>query len=337
MSGSDSRVLSARGSARDVGLTLGRAVGERLRTSIETYIGRRLGEDSRTDGDVRRRACDWLAGLPRRFQEEIEGLSSGSGVPMAQLADWCYLEAYLAGGCTTVVGRLGSRTWLARNNDFLPVPLWGYATIRAVDGLIPTLSLGMEAEPFTITGVNAARLWLHQHYLPACGAVVDSHAALPSYVWLPSALEQSRSLADVEHMLVDVPRADGMMLFAVDGARDEASVFYCDRSRHTRQDLREGWLVGANHRPGQPTDDGESVSRYERARSLVAALADGGEPPVALRAVLADDGIEQRAADSGTVYAAVACPGTGELWFTCGGFPAASKGDWQHLAWPWDD
>lgn len=57
--------------------------------------------------------------------------------------------------------------------------------------------------------------------------------------------------------------------------------------------------------------------------------------PGDLIAILADDGVERRRQDFSTVYATVSCPGTGELWFTFGGYPAASRGAWLPVAWPW--
>jgi hypothetical protein len=57
--------------------------------------------------------------------------------------------------------------------------------------------------------------------------------------------------------------------------------------------------------------------------------------PADLIEVLADDHVERRAQDFATVYANVGCPATGELWFTFGGHPAASRGEWLPIAWPW--
>jgi hypothetical protein len=57
--------------------------------------------------------------------------------------------------------------------------------------------------------------------------------------------------------------------------------------------------------------------------------------PQDLIAILADDGVERRGQDLWTVYSNVACPGTGELWFTFGGYPAASGGEWLPVTWPW--
>ncbi|MHB0878992.1 MAG: C45 family peptidase, partial [Anaerolineae bacterium] len=176
------RVHSVAGSPYAVGLALGRAVGARLGSNIDTYIERGPGRGGRLDRDaLREGAMPWFERLPERFREEIEGLAEGAGLPLLRLAEWCYVEEHLAGRCTSVVGRVDGRVWLGRNNDYLAVGLWGYATVRAVDGLIPTLSFGMEAEPFTVTGVNAERLWLHHHYLPARDEAAAT-STLSSYV-----------------------------------------------------------------------------------------------------------------------------------------------------------
>ena len=53
--------------------------------------------------------------------------------------------------------------------------------------------------------------------------------------------------------------------------------------------------------------------------------------------ILADDEIERRDKKVMTVYSNVACPNTGEIWYTFGGYPAASQGNWQRLEWPWAD
>jgi hypothetical protein len=54
-----------------------------------------------------------------------------------------------------------------------------------------------------------------------------------------------------------------------------------------------------------------------------------------LIAMLADEGIESRSGEVQTAYSNVACPATGEMWYTFGGYPSASQGDWRRLEWPW--
>ena len=72
--------------------------------------------------------------------------------------------------------------------------------------------------------------------------------------------------------------------------------------------------------------------------ALVAELHGRGVPPRLpsdLIAILASDGVERHGNRFSTVYATVACPNTGQTWFTFGGWPAASNGDWQPVPWPW--
>jgi hypothetical protein len=72
--------------------------------------------------------------------------------------------------------------------------------------------------------------------------------------------------------------------------------------------------------------------------ALVQELSTSVTPPkfpADLIRILADDEIERRGKDVVTVYSNVASPTTGELWYTFGGYPSASKGDWQKLQWPW--
>jgi hypothetical protein len=56
---------------------------------------------------------------------------------------------------------------------------------------------------------------------------------------------------------------------------------------------------------------------------------------VTIGSLLADSEVEVRDKEYGTVYASVACPGERRVWYTFGGYPAASSGAWQQLKWPW--
>jgi hypothetical protein len=73
-------------------------------------------------------------------------------------------------------------------------------------------------------------------------------------------------------------------------------------------------------------------------QELVEALYTAPRPPSLPRdliRILADDEIETRNEELATAYANVACPTSGESWYTFGGYPAASGGNWQRLEWPW--
>lgn len=351
MTGRNERVLHVKGSPREVGYAMGSAIGRRLGTSIDHYLKDGLGKQSQIDWDrLRQEALPWLGRMPSRFREEIEGLAEGSGVGLQRVAEWCCADDLLPNGCSAFIVSIGGRAWVGRNNDYILPDMWGYVTIREVDGRIPTIGFGMECEPFTATGINAERLWLHYNYLPVWDSTTTAAHPIAPYVLLTEALETCRTIDEVEALLARTPRNGGMMIFALDGKVEAGAIFECGRTSHARRDLggiSGKWIVGTNHYcsmtvPHEPLEYApESKRRYDRMAELREDLlesdgeaAPGGVPSSLIR-VLADPAVEGRSDDFGTVYANVACPGSGEMWYTLGGFPAASAGDWAKIQWPW--
>jgi hypothetical protein len=167
-------------------------------------------------------------------------------------------------------------------------------------------------------------------------------------VFLTEALETCHTLGDVEALLNQTDRDSGMLLFAVDGKNNEFALFECLCSEHDRRQPSGGWIVGTNHfrsRQDRTLTDADkgplgTLSRYAQMENLVQAVSVSQTPPdlpADLIQILADDAIERRDGPLITVYSNVACPTTGEIWYTFGGYPAASGGDWQKLDWPWTD
>lgn len=202
----------------------------------------------------------------------------------------------------------------------------------------------LESEPSGDWPVmNAERLWLHYNFLPATKPTSGSRPALPPYVLLSEMLETCRSLAEVEATLARGERTAGMMLFAVDGKDESFAVYERDRATYRQRQAENGWLAGTNNPAGATAGEGDayvtaSRRRYERlAQLLPRAKASGqaGDVSGAFVRPLADPEVEGRGTGSGTVYANVACPSAGVLWYTFGGYPAASRGNWQRVAWPW--
>jgi hypothetical protein len=335
------RLRSFAGTPRDIGRASGRALGSRLEANIVKYIRERPQRPDALDlEELRQGALPWLRTLPSRFQEELEGLAEGAGLSIQRVAEWSYVESCVDDGCSGFVGMIDGRAWVARNNDMYVPGIWGYATVREVAGRIPTLSLGLEGDVFTATGVNRDRLWLHHQALPVTDAPRPGRTHLPGWVLLTDMLETCSTIADVEARLLDVDRDEGMTLLVVDGRNNEVAILECECSRHVRRVQDGPWLVATNHACAVnhlPPDEG-SRSRQARMEVLARAL-DGCDPrdrpPQGLVAILADDAVERRGRDFSTVYAAVGCPGTGELWFTFGGEPAASRGEWRPIPWPW--
>jgi hypothetical protein len=236
---------------------------------------------------------------------------------------------------------------VARNNDLYVPELWGYATIREVDGRIPTINFTMEGDVFTPTGINKEKLWLHYNWLPVWDEPAPGKPHVPAFAFLTEALEICKDIRDLEAFLDERDRDGGMLLFAVDGKTNEFALFECMCSKHVRREPADGWIVGTNHycafedlTLGDDEGSSSTLNRFRRMESLVGALSaspSGPELPADLIRILADDEIERRDQDVVTVYSNVACPGTREIWYTFGGYPAASQGNWQKLVWPWVD
>lgn len=339
------RIHHFKGNPREIGFAAGRLLGDKLAQNINHYIGSL--EHSKDMEELHTGALPWLRRLPERFQEEYEGLAEGANIPLQRLAEWGYLEACKSIQCSGTVYLFENQAWVARNNDFYLPELWGYVTVREVDGRIPTINFPMEGDVFTPTGINKEKLWLHYNYLPVWDNPSPNKPHVPAYVFLTEALEICHTIRDVETFLNEMDRDGGMLLFAVDGKNNEFALFDCMCSKHYRREPSDGWIVGTNHycavedlTLGDDEDSANTINRFRRMESLMQDLATSKTPPslpTDLIKILADDEIERRDVEVITVYSNVACPSTGEIWFTFGGHPAASQGNWQKIDWPWKD
>jgi hypothetical protein len=341
-----SRIQHVKGSPFEIGCALGRSLGPRLEANIARYIRERVPQDVRLNLETwRSGALPWLRSLPARFLEEFEGLAEGSGLPLQRLAEWAYLEIVLAGQCSGAIITIDQRAWVARNNDMFAPGMWGYVVIREVSGRIPTISFGMEGDVFTPTGINQDKLWLHYNYLPTWDTPAAGKLHLPCYALLVEALETCRTLPDLEALLQRIQRDDGMLLFAVDGKTNAFVLYECTCTEVYKRESSNGWIVGTNHycvHPKAPlpnqTGPLSTANRYKQIETLAGNLYARHTPASPVRElmqILADDAIEARRGEIVTACSNVACPSTQEIWYTFGGYPAASHGNWQRLAWPW--
>jgi hypothetical protein len=346
MSDLKDRIYHLIGSPFEVGIAMGQLLGPKLEANIDHYCQARVtGGVSLDLARWRVGALPWLRTLPARFQEEFEGLAQGAGVTLQRVAEWEYLEVILAGQCSGAIVTLDGKVWVARNNDIFAPELWGYATIREVTDRIPTISFGLEGDVFTPTGINREKLWLHYNYLPAWDAPAAEKPHLPCYAFMVEALETCCTLREVESLLDRLQRDESMLLFAVDGKTNDFALYECGCMDFCKRKAAQNWLVGTNHcsaHPQAPAPQGSgphsSLSRYKRLETLVAGLASQPKcpsPAEELVGILADEGVEVREGEIVTAYSNVACPATGEVWYTFGGYPAASQGNWQQLEWSW--
>jgi hypothetical protein len=273
-----------------------------------------------------------------RFQDEAEGLAEGAGLSLQRVAEWLAVEDCASDGCSGFVCLIDGLCWIGRNNDLRAPEVWGFVTVKHVENRIPTMTLGMEGDVFTATGINRERLWLHSQYLPTTDRPRADKEHFPGYVVLTEALETCSGIEDVSSLLSTTDRDDGMLLFAVDGKSDESVIFECSCVEHRMRVPEDGRLVATNHcRTTEPWMISESsASRFRRLTELVHRLGETDiHKPDELVAILADDRVEQRGEDATTVYAVVACPAEEQLWCTLGGCPGASCGHWTRIDWPW--
>jgi hypothetical protein len=339
----ENRVYHFKGTAKEIGVSMGNAMGSRLAQNISLYIRKRPAVPNALDLDkLKSEAVPWMRSLPVRFQDELEGLAQGANIPLQRIAEWAYVDQCIKEACSGFICSLNGHAWVGRSNDMYVPELWGYMTIRELENRIPTISFGMQGDVFTPTGVNCERLWLHYNYLPVWDSPRLDRPHFPGYVLLTERLETCSTITEVEELLKRYDRDGGMMLFVIDGKTDEFAIFECTCRQYNKHPPNGEWLVGTNHYCTfqMNPDRGSSGSRYDRVEELIKALyiqPDKVSFPSDLIAILADAKVEAQEENYGTVYANIACPGTRQVWHTFGGFPAASKGDWQQIDWPWKE
>jgi hypothetical protein len=340
------RVYHFKGSPREIGYAAGQTFASRLAGTISRYIA--SVQDMKDIQKLHAGALPWLRTLPMRFQEEFEGMAEGAGIPLQRLAEWAFIEECDLKQCSAAVYLFEDRAWVARNNDCYAPELWGYVIIREVEGRIPTMIFSGEGDVFSGTGVNQEKLWLHYNFLVPWDEPSPNKVHVPAFVLMTEALELCRTIEDVEALLNTTDRDGGMLLFAVDGKTNQVALFESLCSQYFRREPSDAWIVGTNHYTAcddlKLTDANReplgSLSRFAKMANLSQALCSSPATPnlpYDLIEILADDEIERRGSPLITVYANVACPSTGEIWYTFGGYPAASQGNWQRLPWPWRD
>jgi hypothetical protein len=334
------RITHLSGTPWKMGYAMGRKLGSRLEANIQRYLELRPQPAEALDYErLRLGALDYLHRLPERFQQELEGMAQGAGLPTQRLAEWQYIDPLLYPGCSGFVVEIEGAAWVGRNNDMFAPEMWGYLTVREPTGRIPAMTFGMEGDVFAPTGMNRAQLWLHCHALDALDAPGQGRPHLPSYVILSEALETCASLGEVEARLDQIDRDDGMLLLAVDGKSGEFAVYECGCSAHIRHEPVEGVIIATNHPLSeQESEQDNSHSRYCRIEEMLGELRQRTNSlrlPDDLITILGDEGVERRQPDFATVYSNVACPASGDAWYTFGGYPAASRGNWGKVHIPW--
>ncbi len=118
----------------------------------------------------------------------------------------------------------------------------------------------------------------------------------------------------------------------------KSAIFECSCTQVQRVDLNDGFLAGTNHYQYLPVfNDWEYKLGIHQPAEHFDKSAEGPPGNTNIQrsdAILADPGVEQYQTDYGTVYSNLYETSGKQLWFTFGGFPAASRGNWQPVPWP---
>jgi len=334
------RIFYFKGSPREVGLSNGKALGKKL----DWIIGRLIEGIEHIYGmdiqKLEKEALPWLYSLPVHFQEELEGIAEGAGIPLKRVVEGFFAEQCANDSCTGFICLIDGGAWVARNNDYILPELWGYTIIRDIDSRIPTMIFGTEGEVFSATGLNKEKIWLHYNWLPVWDNPSGKKQCLFPYVFLREALETCSTIRDIANLLENIERNGGMSLFVIDGKSNEFCIFECTCSNHKKREPQDAYLCATNHYCAFRTPDGfqngtrNSLDRLQRIERLLKDKTFN-ELPEDLIQILKDPKIEQSSKEAGTVYSNIACPGKELVWHAYGGSPAASRGTWHQLNWPW--
>jgi len=261
-------------------------------------------------------------------------------------------ERESAGGpmCSGVAARLDDgAAWIARNCDWLIATLTrGTAAVaHAAPNRIPIMAVGIRGDIDVDTGINAERLWLHLHTLPALDDPPRDRTCISWLFWAREALETCATIDEVERFIERTARDRGVLAIVGDGKTNGAAVFECSKGGHVRRDADlERPVFATNHTIVKEIDaEREAKSRagstVGRFCAIRARLRDGAprRGPDDLIDLLADPGVEMRTpVNLRTIYSAVAQPAGESVWFASGGAdgrPAASGGRWARVKPPW--
>ncbi len=333
----------------------GHAIRSALDAALDTYVQGFVDAGLANRDDLASRREAWLASVPERYRLEMVGVAEGADVPLNALVDSIVASAYPVVECSSVLLFRDPHWWIAHNNDWYDFgsQAWTGMVARAVDGRIPHLTFGLQGDVCTVVGVNRERIWLHMNGYPAQDEPPAGGKPVLPYVFvIREALEVCTSLEDVAALLERWDRDSGMAIYAVDGKTEEAALFECGHAtmvrrapHHERAVISHSRDAGDRLRDGVPLAviGSNATGRIDRMVDSLERSESDPLPDCLIR-ILADPQVEERGAEglfkdpqSFTVYANVAAPGAGRVWFGHGAVPAASAGQWDAVAWPWPE
>ncbi len=340
-------LVHLRGEPEAMGFFHGRAIRPMLDRALDPYLDEMARLTSVPREALAPKADAWLRSLPLHVQREIAGMAEGAQRTVDEIARFLYADIASASPlCSGILTDTPEGPWAARNCDWWRACLMRGTSVVAHEtpGLIPILAVGIAGDIDVDTGANAERLWIHVHTLFTRDKPRPNHASLSWLFWTREALETCATLDDLERFLSAVDRDRGMILFAADGKTGEYAVYEATCASWERIDPDSGpTITGTNHCQAKHPDDpqrrsrsraGSSTARLTALRARLATM-QRLDPPRDLVEALADPLVEMRTpVNLATIYSAACNPRTGELRFASGDCPAASKGRWRRIPWP---
>lgn len=317
-----------------MGFQIGSELGERLQHKIKNTLATIRDQYGLPDFAMKQ-ALPFLDLLPKEHVNELQGIADATNCAMEMLAAWVFSDMFMD-GCSSMMIKKNERLWIARNNDYLFPKQWNFLIEREIEGYIPFVQFSLEGDPYSGTGFNQTGLWLHYNWLPNLGK--DGLQGRPAYVLLRMMLERCHNLQEVETFLSHEDFRGGFVLFVGDGKHNLGGVYECVNGSVKKKTWSENdTIMATNHYTEHSQinmNAQNSIQRYQCMQYLV-EKNPFKQLPADLITILADTGVEQCNGQSGTVYACVVCPSKKAIWYSCDEFPAASKGTWVKLEWPW--
>ncbi len=222
-------LLEVSGPPYEVGLQYGVLLRPEIR-SLYAEFNRLL--DQLTGGGLRRfffrisldgKLGEMRGELPAGFEEEVQGIADGSGIPFSDYLFFAMApEILFDTGCTSMVVRRGGQVVHARNFDF-PWPanlVWRYPVIAkvAIDGKVPYVNIGFAGLPGVYTGLNERGIAASVN--TAAFTKNARRNVIPVGFLVKEVLEESASLADVDSIM---ERSAASHYFIEVSSRDERS------------------------------------------------------------------------------------------------------------------
>lgn len=338
--------LHLQGEGRELGRAEGRALQSEIREMAQT-LHRILARQIKNPGSLHAVSKNFESNIPKRFREELQGISDTSGVPYADLLlinvfdDLKHLQ-----GCSSLVtlGDAGHPLLHGRNLDYAIPELARIKVIYDLETHGTRLrTFGFPGFIGVLTGMSSRGLALSSHTSQS----YRKGPGEPSALLYRRMLEECASLEEMQACLARAQRTMGNNLAISDGRQHRAQALEFDAQALASRSPESGRLVVTNHF-WTPSLQGHQESAWWRSGSGSTLRAEilgtripqgtGCEPNLVQQALAVEGpGPGWRTpANAGTVQSIVMEPATGRAWLACGTRPPVTRGKTLALPAIWN-